>query len=664
MIVNLGLLSGWVGRDQCGAHADPRPLRRAGRRGDGRLCDGVSRRPADQRRERARARRSVRLSRCRDRPGLTATEMVEAAARGELDLLYCVGGNFLRDAARPGLRRRGAGATCRCACTRTSSSPTRCSSTRATRCSCCRPRRATSRTAAAPRRAPSGASCSAPRFRARSARRGPSGASCASSPPPSIRQRADRLGCETGAAIRARDRRSRAVLRRHPASRRRPATRSSTAARTSAPAGQFPDRRTARRISAPCRCRRAIALAGRLRRQHAARQAVQHARLRRDRPAHRRGARRGVHESRRRRRACISRTTTASRWSTSTAGSKAASSRRRSRAATCRCTGRRGTSLIPARRGRPDRRRAGLQRPGSDRGACAHDRHAARPHRCAGSGQRSRALDTDELAGEEPLEIRVGGRPVSVTMRTPGHDAELAVGFLAQRRVDPLGCRRDLGEHRSVAMRPATSSTSSSPPASASTSSSLTRHVFASSSCGLCGKATIDAVHRQFPPVARQSRLRRGARSAAPAGAVARGAADVRRAPAACTPRRLFDRSGELLAAPRGRRPAQRRRQGARLRPCTGCSRSTRHVLLVSGRASFEIMQKALAARIPIVAAVSAPSSLAVEFAEESRQTLVAFVRGGRFNVYSGTERIRFPSTRTRRRLNSQASPTRTKSSR
>ena len=166
----------------------------------------------------------------------------------------------------------------------------------------------------------------------------------------------------------------------------------------------------------------------------------------------------------------------------------------------------------------------------------------------------------------------------------------------------------------------------------------LTRHVFASSSCGLCGKASIEAVQQQFPPVASQlamgsntllalpKRLRAGQETFQETGGLHAAA--------------VFDRRGKLIILREdvGRHNAVDKVIGwgllGRQLPFD------RHALMVSGRASFEIMQKALAARIPIVCAVSAPSSLAVEFARESGQTLVGFLRGDSFNVYSHPERI------------------------
>jgi len=244
----------------------------------------------------------------------------------------------------------------------------------------------------------------------------------------------------------------------------------------------------------------------------------------------------------------------------------------------------------------------------------------------------------DALAIEEPLEIRVRGRAVSVTMRTPGHDDELAAGFLLSEgiiaksedvvRIEPCD-RADGGNVVNVVLEPTV-------PVDFER---LTRHVFASSSCGLCGKASIDAVHNQFKPVDAAdvtidaSRLLQFPARMHEAQSTFHRTGGLHAAA-------LFDAQGSLIVLREdvGRHNAVDKVLGFallnRLLPLD-C-----HVLLVSGRASFEIVQKALAGRVPIVAAVSAPSSLAVEFAEESNQTLVGFLREGRMNVYSHPRRI------------------------
>lgn len=253
---------------------------------------------------------------------------------------------------------------------------------------------------------------------------------------------------------------------------------------------------------------------------------------------------------------------------------------------------------------------------------------------------RRRASAPDSVIREEPLEIRVRGRSVAVTMRTPGQDAELAVGFLfteglIRKRdevVEVACCQHGEAAHHgniiNVFLAPSVSVDFKR----------LTRHVFASSSCGLCGKSTIEAVHQHFPPIERAQVVRasllrrlpdqlRAAQTEFARTGGSHGAA-------------VFDATGKLVVACEdvGRHNAVDKVIGHGL--LHGMSPYSNHVLLVSGRASFEILQKALAARIPTVASVSAPSSLAVEFARESGQTLVGFLRDDTLNVYAGEIRM------------------------
>ncbi|MEM9414825.1 MAG: formate dehydrogenase accessory sulfurtransferase FdhD [Planctomycetota bacterium] len=247
------------------------------------------------------------------------------------------------------------------------------------------------------------------------------------------------------------------------------------------------------------------------------------------------------------------------------------------------------------------------------------------------------ATSPDELAIEEPLEIRVRGRAVSVTMRTPGHDDELAVGFLLSEglirsaddvsRVDPC-VRAAEGNVINVFLAPHVQVDFDR----------LTRHVFASSSCGVCGKASIDTVRLDFPAVPTDANFS--------ADMIQRMPDTLREAQA------TFDRTGGLHAAALfdsegqlavlredvGRHNAVDKVLGWAIRQ-QGLSLS-RHALMVSGRASFEIVQKALAAGLPLIAAVSAPSSLAVELAHDSGQTLIGFLRPGRMNIYSHADRV------------------------
>lgn len=245
----------------------------------------------------------------------------------------------------------------------------------------------------------------------------------------------------------------------------------------------------------------------------------------------------------------------------------------------------------------------------------------------------------DEVALEEPLEIRVRGRAVSITMRTPGHDDELAAGFLLSEgiirspedvlKIEECG-RNEMGNLINVQLAPLV----------AVDFEQLTRHVFASSSCGLCGKVTIDAVRGKFPRCENEltieastllglpEKMRRVQETFSRTGGLHAAA--------------LFSAAGELtvLREDIGRHNAVDKVLGYAL--LNRVDPNDRSILLVSGRTSFEILQKALSAQIPIVAAVSAPSSLAVQFAEESGQTLIGFLRGERMNVYSAPQRLSF----------------------
>ena len=241
----------------------------------------------------------------------------------------------------------------------------------------------------------------------------------------------------------------------------------------------------------------------------------------------------------------------------------------------------------------------------------------------------------DELAVEEPLAIKLDGRTVNITMRTPGHDLELAVGFLLSEGI--IRDRRDFSVDESEDYGPNQVNLTLSASVTVDFEK-LTRHVFASSSCGLCGKTSIDRVRLPFTPVrpglevaaetilALPERLSRNQPTFSLTGGL--HAAGV------------FTAEGELIVSREdiGRHNAVDKVLGWAL--LNGHLPLERHILLVSGRASFEILQKALAAGFPIIAAISAPSSLAVQFARESRQTLIGFLRNNRMNLYSAPERV------------------------
>ncbi|MFE2140152.1 formate dehydrogenase accessory sulfurtransferase FdhD [Streptomyces sp. NPDC059456] len=257
------------------------------------------------------------------------------------------------------------------------------------------------------------------------------------------------------------------------------------------------------------------------------------------------------------------------------------------------------------------------------------------------------AIRPDTLVAEEPLEIRLNGKPLAITMRTPGDDFALAVGFLVSEGV--LGSASDV---RAVTYCEGATEDGSNTynvvnvqlaPGVAVPDITLERNVYTTSSCGLCGKASLDAVRTatRFP-------LRRGADDTVRIPVELLGELPDRLRAA----QKVFDRTGGLHAAglfsPQGELLDLREDVGrhnavdkivgrafqAGLLPLAGA------VLLVSSRASFELAQKAVMAGIPVLAAVSAPSSLAVDLALESGLTLVGFLRGPDMNIYAGEERI------------------------
>ncbi|MFJ6934984.1 formate dehydrogenase accessory sulfurtransferase FdhD [Streptomyces sp. NPDC101132] len=252
----------------------------------------------------------------------------------------------------------------------------------------------------------------------------------------------------------------------------------------------------------------------------------------------------------------------------------------------------------------------------------------------------------DTLVAEEPLEIRLNGRPLAVTMRTPGDDFALAAGFLVSEGV--LGAADEV---RSIVYCAGATEDGSNTynvvdvqlaPGVPVPDVSLERNVYTSSSCGLCGKASLDAVRTatRFPGLAGDP-VRIGAGLLSELPDRLRGAQKVFDTTGGLHAAGLFSPDGELLDLREdvGRHNAVDKIVGRALRegllPLAGT------VLLVSGRASFELAQKAVMAGIPVLAAVSAPSSLAVDLAAESGLTLVGFLRGASMNVYAGEQRIR-----------------------
>jgi FdhD protein len=246
----------------------------------------------------------------------------------------------------------------------------------------------------------------------------------------------------------------------------------------------------------------------------------------------------------------------------------------------------------------------------------------------------------DYLAGEEPLEIRVGDRPLSVTMRTPGNDLELAAGFLfteglAVGRAQIVSLQAERGGRKNRGNVVEAELT----PECAPEVEKTRRHFFAASSCGICGKASIDSV--------RSRTLRRPSQDFRLDPETLVRLPDALRSSQAVFGRTgglhaaaLFDAQGELLVLREdiGRHNAVDKVIGWALLADRVPLATT--VLLVSGRGGFEIVQKAIVAGLPVVASVSAPSSLAVQLARELRLTLIGFLRGRRFVIYAGEERI------------------------
>ena len=270
------------------------------------------------------------------------------------------------------------------------------------------------------------------------------------------------------------------------------------------------------------------------------------------------------------------------------------------------------------------------------------------PARAAGSdvdlvrirdGAREHAQDV--VVVEEPLEIRLNGWRWTVTMRTPGDDADLVLGLLASEgvithadEVETLIFTRHPEEPDLANLADATLARPL-----ADLQARLTRHqVLTTSSCGLCGKSAVEALLARRPPLAAGPTVDVATVASLPERLAA--AQPVFRATGGLHAAALFDTAGILLAAREdvGRHNATDKVLGWRLRASDAATRAA--ILVVSGRASFEIVQKAMVAGVPIVAAVSAPSSLAVALAREAAMTLVAFVRAGNLNVYTGAERL------------------------
>ena len=243
----------------------------------------------------------------------------------------------------------------------------------------------------------------------------------------------------------------------------------------------------------------------------------------------------------------------------------------------------------------------------------------------------------DTLAVEEPLELRVDGTALTVTMRTPGDDMDLAAGFLvgegAVRRAADLITMRYCGGRGDDGLQ-----TYNQLDLSLAVPAPAPRAFPTTSACGLCGSESVEAVRRSSPYTPVGGPLSRAVLVSLPAR-LKEAQADFRRT-GGLHAAGLFALTGELLCLREdiGRHNAVDKVVGWALREDRLPLSDT--VLLVSGRASFELVQKAWMAGIPVLAAISAPSSLAVELAEEAGLTLVGFLRGDTMNVYSGADRL------------------------
>ena len=237
-------------------------------------------------------------------------------------------------------------------------------------------------------------------------------------------------------------------------------------------------------------------------------------------------------------------------------------------------------------------------------------------------------LETDAVAVEEPLEIRIGGEPVAVTMRTPGHDEELALGFCVTEGLQPVAARLpdDLAAN-TVEVE-----------ASGFDPERIRRHFYTSSSCGVCGKGAIEAVEVSAPRVESTLEMPAALISSLPDRLL-----EAQRAFAATGGLHatgLFDDRGDVLCAREdvGRHNAMDKVVGWAL--LEGLLPLANQALCVSGRLSFELVQKAAVAGCPVLVAVGAPSSLAVELAADRGVTLCGWVREGRVTVYTEPWRI------------------------
>jgi FdhD protein len=243
----------------------------------------------------------------------------------------------------------------------------------------------------------------------------------------------------------------------------------------------------------------------------------------------------------------------------------------------------------------------------------------------------------DDVVIEEPLEIRVNGESLTVTMRTPGDDFDLAVGLLWTEQI--IGSRDEVGTIAYCAdeEQPELKNVVNVVLMDRNRKLESSRRLWSNSSCGLCGKATLDAIRGVCRPITATTVIREELLCSFP-GRLREAQANFERT-GGIHAAGLFNTKGELLLLREdiGRHNAVDKVLGAAL---TAGVRMEETVLMVSGRLGFEIAQKAVIAGVPIVASISAPSSLAVELAAEFNMTAVGFLRGRSMNVYSSPERV------------------------
>ena len=257
-------------------------------------------------------------------------------------------------------------------------------------------------------------------------------------------------------------------------------------------------------------------------------------------------------------------------------------------------------------------------------------------------GEEAGARVEDQLAAEEPLEIRVGDVPLTVMMRTPGHERELALGFLfgegiIRARAEVAGIRvLPNGEHPDLENVLEVELTGTAP----GVDQRWQRNFLSASSCGLCGVSTIEAIHQAAPPLS-DDEVRLDPEVIYGLDARLRAEQAIFARTGGLHAAGLFTLDGKPVVVREdiGRHNAVDKVIGHALdRELIPLEQ---HILMVSGRTSFEIVQKTLQARIPVLVAVSAPSSLARDLAQASNLTLIGFLRGRSLNVYSGRQRLR-----------------------